>query len=519
LKSTTTTGALTIAVAADFPTLNQSTTGNAATATSIAGGLAGQIHYQSAPGVTSFGTAAAYGVITTNGSSVPGAIAGAAGVLQGSATLVPAWTTTPTLTGTNFSGIPNAALTNSSVTVGSTTIALGTSSTTLSGLTSVVSTTFTGALTGNVTGTASNATLAVAATTATITNDTTTNAAYFPTFVTANTGNMGLTTSSTKLTFNPSTGTLVASIFSGSGGGLSNIPNTALTNSSVTVGTTAIALGGASTVLSGLVSVTSTGFTGSLTGTASLATSIAGGAANQLHYQTAAGATSFVTTANYGVVTTGATGTPAVTAGAAGVLVGSASAIPAWSTAPALTGTNFTGIPNGALTNSAITINGTSVSLGGTTTVTAAATSLTGTSLPATVTASSLTSVGTLTALNVAATVTAQGLTLESIANFDAFALTTVATTANQQVDAIPIATYRAVKYLISVTSGSSYHYTELAVMHDGTTAYVNETNTMFTTASLATFDAAISAGNLQLTVTPVNAVTTIKVIRQAIAV
>lgn len=33
LKSTTTTGALTIAIAADFPTLNQSTTGNAATAT------------------------------------------------------------------------------------------------------------------------------------------------------------------------------------------------------------------------------------------------------------------------------------------------------------------------------------------------------------------------------------------------------------------------------------------------------------------------------------------------------
>lgn len=37
LKSTTTTGALTIAVAADFPTLNQSTTGNAATATAALG--------------------------------------------------------------------------------------------------------------------------------------------------------------------------------------------------------------------------------------------------------------------------------------------------------------------------------------------------------------------------------------------------------------------------------------------------------------------------------------------------
>ena len=45
--------------------------------------------------------------------------------------------------------IPNAGLTNSSVTVGTTTIALGASSTTLAGLTSVTSTSFVGALTGN----------------------------------------------------------------------------------------------------------------------------------------------------------------------------------------------------------------------------------------------------------------------------------------------------------------------------------------------------------------------------------
>lgn len=45
--------------------------------------------------------------------------------------------------------IPNAALTNSSVTVGSTNISLGATSLTLAGLTSVTSTTFVGALTGN----------------------------------------------------------------------------------------------------------------------------------------------------------------------------------------------------------------------------------------------------------------------------------------------------------------------------------------------------------------------------------
>jgi hypothetical protein len=47
------------------------------------------------------------------------------------------------------SAIPNASLTNSKVTVGTTDISLGASSTTLAGLTSVTSTSFTGALTGN----------------------------------------------------------------------------------------------------------------------------------------------------------------------------------------------------------------------------------------------------------------------------------------------------------------------------------------------------------------------------------
>jgi hypothetical protein len=54
-----------------------------------------------------------------------------------------------------------------------------------------------------------------------------------------------------------------------------------------------------------------------------------------------------------------------------------------------------------SLTNSSFTINGTTVSLGGTGTVTANAATLTGTTLASGVTASSLTSVGTLTGLTV----------------------------------------------------------------------------------------------------------------------
>ena len=75
LKSTTSTGALTIAVAGDFPTLNQSTTGNASTATTatnLAGGGAGQLPYQTALGTTAMLAAgtATY-VLTSNGTAAP----------------------------------------------------------------------------------------------------------------------------------------------------------------------------------------------------------------------------------------------------------------------------------------------------------------------------------------------------------------------------------------------------------------------------------------------------------------
>ena len=62
-------------------------------------------------------------------------------------------------------------------------------------------------------------------------------------------------------------------------------------------------------------------------------------------------------------------------------------------------GTGFTAIPNSALANTSVTVNGTSVSLGGSATVTANATTLTGTILATGVVTSSLTTVGTLTNL------------------------------------------------------------------------------------------------------------------------
>ena len=108
---------------------------------------------------------------------------------------------------------------------------------------------------------------------ATVTDDTTTNATRYPLFANQTSGNLSTEyTSSTKLQFNPSTGVFTATQFSGSGAGLTSIPNSALNNSSVTVGSTAISLGGTATTIAGLTSVTSTTFVGALTGNASTAT-------------------------------------------------------------------------------------------------------------------------------------------------------------------------------------------------------------------------------------------------------
>lgn len=69
-------------------------------------------------------------------------------------------------------------------------------------------------------------------------------------------------------------GTMTAGLFSGSGASLTNIPNGALVNNSITLGSTNIALGGSTTTLAGLSSVTSASFVGALTGNSSTATTL-----------------------------------------------------------------------------------------------------------------------------------------------------------------------------------------------------------------------------------------------------
>ena len=97
--------------------------------------------------------------------------------------------------------------------------------------------------------------------------------------------------------------------------------------------------------------------------------------------------------------------------------------------------------------------------------------------------------------------------------------LTTSATTANQVLDGLAVATYRSAKYEVSVTSGSAYQYDEIVIVQDGTNAYINQYGHVATGAALATYTAAIVGGSLQLQTTPANAVTVYNAVRVAINV
>ena len=111
----------------------------------------------------------------------------------------------------------------------------GTGATTLTGVVYGNGTSAFTAATGAQIATAIGATAVTNATNATntgITNDAATAVAVYPTWVTANTGNLPQKTTSAALSFVPSTGTLSATVFSGSGASLS-----ALNASNLSTGT------------------------------------------------------------------------------------------------------------------------------------------------------------------------------------------------------------------------------------------------------------------------------------------
>jgi hypothetical protein len=84
--------------------------------------------------------------------------------------------------------------------------------------------------------------------------------------------------------------------------------------------------------------------------------------------------------------------------------------------------------------------------------------------------------------------------------------------------DSFSTTDYRSAKYLIQITSGSSYEFLEITLIHDGTTVYLSQYGNIKTGATLAVFDATISAGTLSLTATANGSPTTFKTAATLIA-
>lgn len=82
----------------------------------------------------------------------------------------------------------------------------------------------------------------------------------------------------------------------------------------------------------------------------------------------------------------------------------------------------------------------------------------------------------------------------------------TVATTTATAVDTWAIASYRAVKYLVQITQGSNYQFSEIVVVHNGTTTTMTEYAVVETNGALGTFTADVSGADARLLVTMASA-------------
>jgi len=223
---------LSVSYAATAGSAGSATT--ATTATNLAGGTTGAVPYQTGAGATTFLGLGTLNYIMTAGASAP-VWTDPASITVGNATNATNATTATNLAGGAAASIPYQSATGTTAFL---TSAAGDSGKVLQ----------------------SNGTSAPSWVTpvayATVTDDTTTNSTFYPLFANQTSGNLTTEfTSSTKLQYNPSTGTLSSTVFSGSGASLTNlpagqlsgtIPSGVLGNSTLYIGTTAIALNRAS---------------------------------------------------------------------------------------------------------------------------------------------------------------------------------------------------------------------------------------------------------------------------------
>jgi hypothetical protein len=197
IKSTTTTGALSIAVAADFPTLNQNTTGSAATLTTA----------RSVYGNNFDGSANITAIIASTYGGTGNGFTKFTGATTAEKTYTLPDATCSILTSNTAVTVAQGGTGNTSATAYAL-LAGGTTST--GAYQSLASVGTTGqVLTSN--GAGALPTFQTSSAGVTVTNDTSTSSALYPTFTSATSGSIsGVSVTSSKLTFVPSTGSVTA---------------------------------------------------------------------------------------------------------------------------------------------------------------------------------------------------------------------------------------------------------------------------------------------------------------------
>lgn len=375
----------------------------------------------------------------------------------------------------SLGSIPNSSLANSSVTVGTTNIALGASSTTLDGLTSVTSTSFTGALTGN----ASTASKWATARTITLGGD-------LSGSVTID-GSQNVTLNATVAANNvalgtDTTGNYMVDVSAGTGISVSHTQGEGST-ATVSIDNTVVTLNGTQTLTNktltspvmtsptlGAASATSLSTTGNVT---------AGGDLTVTGNFRVDGISTFKSTVvsfetNLITLNSDTINTPVDNVGFKVDRGSEADVQFRWNETnnrweSTVDGTNYLNLPDQALDKTS------AVKFG--------------------------------------------NVSIDDRVLHDSATLTTSATTANQVVASVSAASYRTVEFTVSVKSGTAYQATKILVLHDGTNVNMVQYGELLTGSSLATFDADLNGGNLRLLTTPANAVTVYNVAMTAIAV
>ena len=357
----------------------------------------------------------------------------------------------------------------------------------------------------------------------------------------------GTTGTSTVLTISPLA--VTNAMLAGS------IANAKLSNSAITIGSTSIALGATSTTLAGLTSVTSTGFTGALTGNASTATALATGRTIAITGDIAYTSGSFdgtgnvtgaatLATVNSNVGSFGSTTViPIITVNAKGLVTGVSTASISGSISVTggdltLSGNTGTAITNATLAtvNSnvgtygsvtavpVVTVNAKGLVTGVTTsTITPAVGSITGlgtgvatflatpssANLAAALTDESGTNTVAFTTSPTFITPTLGNATATSItydhSRIESNTATTTATTVDQVLVSLAGASYRSAEFQIQATdaTGSKYHTATIKALHNGTSAVHTEFSSLNIGGVCATFNVDYSGGNLRLLCTP----------------